>query len=182
MTPLSDVVPRTTRESPTLATTMRSPCLTVDSPVQPLWPRPSDSCARACCTQRHMQPRRTASSGRTGSRQASSRRSWATPTRAPPASGVCSRFPSKKHGSIIGLGLWKWLTSQIHGKKILRRINATHAKKEFKLKTLFKQKKLHTRLLFKYYSLHPKYNSRISVILIYYYVLCNGSKWVWGEM
>jgi hypothetical protein len=40
--------------------------------------------------------------------------------------------------------------------KILRRINVTHAKKEFKLKTLFKQKKLHARLLFKYYSLHSK--------------------------
>jgi hypothetical protein len=40
--------------------------------------------------------------------------------------------------------------------KILRRINVTHAKKELKLKTLFKQKKLHARLFFKYYSLHPK--------------------------
>jgi hypothetical protein len=40
--------------------------------------------------------------------------------------------------------------------KILRRINVTHAKKEFKLKTLFKQKKLHARLFFKYYFLHPK--------------------------
>jgi hypothetical protein len=40
--------------------------------------------------------------------------------------------------------------------KILRRINVTHAKKEFKLKTLFKQKKLHARLFFKYYSLHQK--------------------------
>jgi hypothetical protein len=40
--------------------------------------------------------------------------------------------------------------------KILRRINVTHAKKEFKLKILFKQKKLHVRLFFKYYSLHPK--------------------------
>jgi hypothetical protein len=39
--------------------------------------------------------------------------------------------------------------------KILRRINVTHAKK-FKLKTLFKQKKMHARLFFKYYSLHPK--------------------------
>jgi hypothetical protein len=29
-------------------------------------------------------------------------------------------------------------------------------KNEFKLKTLFKQKKLHARLFFKYYSLHPK--------------------------
>jgi hypothetical protein len=66
--------------------------------------------------------------------------------------------------------------------KILRRINATHAKKEFKLKTLFKQKKLHARLFFKYYSLHRKYNSRISVIFIYYYVLCKGSRWACREM
>jgi hypothetical protein len=29
-------------------------------------------------------------------------------------------------------------------------------KKEFKLKTLFKQKKLHARLFFKYYSFHLK--------------------------
>jgi hypothetical protein len=35
-------------------------------------------------------------------------------------------------------------------KKILWKINATHSKKEFKLKTLFKQKKLHPRLFFKY--------------------------------
>jgi hypothetical protein len=40
--------------------------------------------------------------------------------------------------------------------KILRRINVTLAKKEFKLKTLFKQKKLHAMLFFKYYSLHLK--------------------------
>jgi hypothetical protein len=40
--------------------------------------------------------------------------------------------------------------------KILQRINVTHIKKEFKLKTLFKQKKLHARLFFKYYSLHSK--------------------------
>jgi hypothetical protein len=40
--------------------------------------------------------------------------------------------------------------------KLLWRINATHAKKEFKLKTLFKQTKLHARLFFKYYSLHLK--------------------------
>jgi hypothetical protein len=45
-------------------------------------------------------------------------------------------------------------------------------KKKFKLKTLFKQKKLHARLFFKYYSLNPKYNLIISVILIYYYTLC----------
>jgi hypothetical protein len=40
--------------------------------------------------------------------------------------------------------------------KILWRINVTHAKKEFKLKTLFKEKKLHARLFFKYYSFHLK--------------------------
>jgi hypothetical protein len=66
--------------------------------------------------------------------------------------------------------------------KILRRINVTHAKKEFKLKTLFKQKKLYARLFFKYYSLHQKYNLRISVILICYYALCKGNRWAWGEM
>jgi hypothetical protein len=37
MAPSSDAVPRTTRESPALATTMRSPCLKMDSAVQPLW-------------------------------------------------------------------------------------------------------------------------------------------------
>jgi hypothetical protein len=36
-TPLSDAAPRTTRESPALATTMRSPYLKMDSVVQPLW-------------------------------------------------------------------------------------------------------------------------------------------------
>jgi hypothetical protein len=45
-------------------------------------------------------------------------------------------------------------------------------KKEFKLKTLFKQKKLHARLFFKYYSLDQKYNLIILVVLIYYYTLC----------
>jgi hypothetical protein len=39
--------------------------------------------------------------------------------------------------------------------KILRRINVTHIKKEFKLKTLFKQKNC-MQGFFKYYSLHPK--------------------------
>jgi hypothetical protein len=34
---LSDAVPRTTRESPALATTMRSPYLKMDSVVQLLW-------------------------------------------------------------------------------------------------------------------------------------------------
>jgi hypothetical protein len=35
--PLSDAVPRTTRESLALATTMRSPNLKMDNTVQPLW-------------------------------------------------------------------------------------------------------------------------------------------------
>jgi hypothetical protein len=35
--PSSDAVPRTTRESPMLVTTMRSPCLKMDNTVQPLW-------------------------------------------------------------------------------------------------------------------------------------------------
>jgi hypothetical protein len=51
--------------------------------------------------------------------------------------------------------------------KILWIINVMHAKKEFKLKTLFEQKKLHAVLFFKYYSPIQKYNLRISVILIY---------------
>jgi hypothetical protein len=34
---LSDAVPRTTRESPALAMTMRSPYLKMDNAVQPLW-------------------------------------------------------------------------------------------------------------------------------------------------
>jgi hypothetical protein len=32
----------------------------------------------------------------------------------------------------------------------------SHMQKKSKLKTLFKQKKLHARLFFKYYSLNPK--------------------------
>jgi hypothetical protein len=36
---------------------------------------------------------------------------------------------------------------------------------------------LHARLFFKYYSLNQKYNLIISVILIYYYILCKGSRW-----
>jgi hypothetical protein len=63
-------------------------------------------------------------------------------------------FPSKKHGFIFSVGLWKRITSQTI-KNITE--NKCHTyKKEFKLKTLFKQKKLHARLFFKYYSLHPK--------------------------
>jgi hypothetical protein len=154
-TPLSNAVPRTTQESPMLVTTMRPPYLRWTARCSRSGLRPSGGCGRACRTQQRMRPRSTTSRGRTGSRQASSRRRWATPTRTPPANGVCSRFPSKKHGFIFSVGLWKWLTSQIHGKNITE--NKCHTyKKEFKLKRLFKQKKLHARLFFKYYSLHPK--------------------------
>jgi hypothetical protein len=103
------------------------------------------------------------------------------PTRAPPTSGVCSGFPSKKHGFIFGVGLWKWLTSQIHG-KILQRINVTHIKKKFKLKTYSNKRScmqgssLNTTLSIQ------KYNSGISLIIIYYYTLCKGSRWALGEM
>jgi hypothetical protein len=37
MAPSLDAMPRTTRELPTLTTTMRSRCLTMDNAVQPLW-------------------------------------------------------------------------------------------------------------------------------------------------
>jgi hypothetical protein len=67
-------------------------------------PRPSGGCDGACRTQRCMRPRSTASRGRTSSRQTSSRHRWAMPTWAPPASGVCSGFPCKKHRFIFGVG------------------------------------------------------------------------------
>jgi hypothetical protein len=61
-------------------------------------------------------------------------------------------------------------------KNIMENKCHTCKKKEFKLKTFFKQKKFHARLFFKYYSLNQKYNLIISVILIYYYTLCKGSR------
>jgi hypothetical protein len=122
------------------------PCLRWTTRCSRSGPCPSGGCGWACRTQRRMWPRSTASRGRTGSRQASSRRRWAMPTRAPPASGVCSGFPSKKHGFIFSVGLWKWLTSQIYGKNITE--NKCHTyKKEFKLKTLFKQKEITCKAL-----------------------------------
>jgi hypothetical protein len=45
-------------------------------------------------------------------------------------------------------------------------------KREFKYKTLFKQKKLHAKLSLNNITSIQKYNSRILVILIYYYALC----------
>jgi hypothetical protein len=131
------------------------PLFEMDNAVQPLWTASKRRLRRSLPNTRHMWPRSTASRGRTGSRQASSRRRWAMPTRAPPASGVCSGFLSKKHGFIFSVALWKWLTSQIHGKNITE--NKCHTyKKEFKLKHYSNKKKLHARLFFKYYSLHPK--------------------------
>jgi hypothetical protein len=55
-------------------------------------------------------------------------------------------------------------------------------KKEFKLKTLFKQKKLHARLFLNTTPSIQKYNSVISLIIIYYYTLCKGSRWALVEM
>jgi hypothetical protein len=67
-------------------------------------------------------------------------------------------------------------------KKILWRINVTHAKKEFKLKNLFKQKNCMQGSSLNTTPSIQKYNSRISVILIYYYTLCNGSRWASRNM
>jgi hypothetical protein len=41
-------------------------------------------------------------------------------------------------------------------RKYYRELMSRMQKMEFKLKTLFKQKKLHAMLFFKYYRLHPK--------------------------
>jgi hypothetical protein len=109
--PSSDAVPRTIRESLTLATTLRPPAWLWTVRCNRSGLRPSDGCAGASRPQRHMRPRRTASRSQTGSRQASSRRWWAMPTWAPTANGVYLGFPSKIHGFILGASLWKWLTS-----------------------------------------------------------------------
>jgi hypothetical protein len=62
--------------------------------------------------------------------------------------GLCGEKDS------AGRGEWEWQTL-ISSRDITE--NKCHTyKKEFKLKTLFTQKKLHARLFFKYYSLHPK--------------------------
>jgi hypothetical protein len=62
--------------------------------------------------------------------------------------------------------------------KILRRINVTHIKKNlFKLKILFKKKEIACKAL--YLNTTPsiqKYNSGISLIIIYYYTLCKSSR------
>jgi hypothetical protein len=90
-------------------------------------PRPSGGYVGACHTQRLMRPRRAASRGRTVSRQASSRRRWATPTRASPASGVYSGFQARNMDSSLALVYEN--DSQVRSmEKILQRINVTHAK------------------------------------------------------
>jgi hypothetical protein len=64
MAPLSDVMPRTSQESPALVTTMRSPCLRWTARCSRSGPRSSGGCDGACRTQRSMRPRSTASRGR----------------------------------------------------------------------------------------------------------------------
>jgi hypothetical protein len=171
-----DAVLRTTRESPALATTMRSPVWRRTARYNHSGPRPSGGCAGAYRTHRRMRPRRTASRGRTNSRQAFSRRRWATPTRAPPFSGFCSGFLSKKHVFIFGVGLWKWLTSEIHGKNITE--NKCHTCKKRILSWKHYSNKINYMQGSSLNILPPSKNknSRISVIFIYYYTLCKGSR------
>jgi hypothetical protein len=66
-------------------------------------------------------------------------------------------------------------------KKILRRINITHAKKEFKLKHYSNKRNYMQGSSLNTTHWIQKYNSRISVILIYYYTLCKGSRWGFGR-
>jgi hypothetical protein len=67
-------------------------------------------------------------------------------------------------------------------KKIIRRINVTHAKKEFKLKNYSNKRNCMQGFSLNTTTSIQKYNSRILVTLIYYYTLCKGSRWAWGEM
>jgi hypothetical protein len=65
MAPSSVAVSRTTQELSALATTMRSPCLTMDSAVQPLWTASKRRLCRSLPYTAAHGPRRTASRGRT---------------------------------------------------------------------------------------------------------------------
>jgi hypothetical protein len=68
--------------------------------------------------------------------------------RVPPAHVVCFGFQVRNMDSCLALVYEN--DSQVWSmEKILRRKNVTHAKKEFKYNTLFKQKKLHANLFFK---------------------------------
>jgi hypothetical protein len=102
------------------------------------------------------------------------------------ASASCSwclfRVSSKKHGFMLGVGLWKWLTSLIHGKNITK--NKCHAckKRNLSIKHYSNKKNCMQSSSLNNITSIQKYNSRISVILIYYYALCKGSKWAWWEM
>jgi hypothetical protein len=65
--------------------------------------------------------------------------------------------------------------------KILWRINAAHFKKN-KLKHYSNKRNCMQGSSLNITPSIQKYNSRISVILIYYYALCKGSRWTWGDV
>jgi hypothetical protein len=152
----SNAVPRTTRESPTLATTMRPPLL--------------DDGQRGAAALHRVQaaaaPKLVVHRGTCGHVGAFLEVELAVvefllvvderPQRKCLLLMVFVRgFQVRNMDSCLTL-VYKNGSQVRSMEKILRRINVTPAKKEFKLKTLFKQKKLHGRLFFKYYSLHPK--------------------------
>jgi hypothetical protein len=147
----SNAVPRTTRESPTLATTMRSPCLTMDSVEQPLYTASKRWLVVHSGTCGHV--------GLFLEVELAVAKFLLVVDERPQHECLLLMvfvrgFQVRNMDSCLAL-VYK-NDSQVRSmKKILRRINITHAKK-IKLKTLFKQKKLHARLLFKYYSIHPK--------------------------
>jgi hypothetical protein len=126
-----------------------------------------------------MRPRRTVSRGRTDSRQVSSCRRWATPTRVPPANGVCSGFSSKE----TWIHVWRWFIKMTHKSDPWKNItkNKCHACKKRNLSWKHYSNKRNC-MQGSFLNTTPsiqKYNSRISVILIYYYALCKGSRWAW---
>jgi hypothetical protein len=61
-------------------------------------------------------------------------------------------------------------------KNITKKKMSHMQKREFKYNTLFKQKNCMQSSSLNNISSIQKYNSKISVILIYYYALCKGSK------
>jgi hypothetical protein len=153
---LSDAVPRTTRESPTLATTMRSP----------LFEDGQRGAAALDCVQAATAPELAEHINACGHVVLLREVELAV---AKLLLVVDERRQRERFLPVVfvrgfqvrnmdsSLGLVYENDSQVESmEKILRRINVTYIKKEFKLKTLFKQKKLHARLFFKYYSLHLK--------------------------
>jgi hypothetical protein len=153
--PSSDAVPRTTLESPALAMTMRPPCLKMDNAVQPLWtastaPAPELAEHSGACGHVGLFPEVQLAVAKlllvVDERRQRERLLPVVFVRG---------FQVRNMDSSLAL-VYENDSQVISMEKILRRINITHIKKEFKLKTLFKQKKLHVRLFFKYYFLHPK--------------------------